>query len=281
MTINQNIVPLGNRDMRMLPHPKRVLNENQLDVGLTEFGGSLAHMMPLLMDDEMPTDQIITNLKGDSGDEEFYEAWQSYQEPHHHAMLLEEILCAFRFQLHHGDIVSLSQEVADQVKSLSLKESAHQFSLFEKEFTRYFYLEHQLTSASDIWLPNKDPAKPPVRLEGFYCMQYGQPHEVFREIHLMLIGSAVGADGCLNKCAYPVQLHITNEQRPIKDVILASVDKLLLRPTQYALKTLYAYRKHHQEMQYSDEHDQVRGFSSLNRDHRMKRTYNHYLMDNH
>jgi len=54
MTNNQNIVPLGNRDMRMLPHPKRVLNENQLDVGLTEFGGSLAQMMPLLMDDEMP-----------------------------------------------------------------------------------------------------------------------------------------------------------------------------------------------------------------------------------
>lgn len=281
MNENKKVTPLGNREMHKLPHPKRVHNENQLDIGLTEFGASLAPLTCSLMGDLMPTDQIIKNLRADPTSD-FHEAYASFKDPKH-LMSLDEILCAYRFHLHHSQIVSLNKHVVEAVsKDTNRGVPAEQFSLYGTEFIRYFYLEHQPTSSSQIMLPGFNDSQTQISLEGFYCMQYGQPHEAFRELHLMLIGSVANSDGFLNRCAYPVQLHITDEHALMEDILKAGVrEPLLHHAAQYALKTLRAYQKTHQNLHYIDEHDQVRDFSSLNREHRMKRTFNHYLMDYH
>lgn len=271
----KNVIPLGNRGPCKLPHPKRVLNANQLDHTLSELGGSLAHLMNTIRQEQHETHAIIMNMSARFAD--FREAAKRLEKTEH-PLSMEEALTAFRFGLHQGEIIVVDEQMDTHLaEQPNLVEPFGDLFAPEIPFCAYFKLGQQ--QPSRVMLPAGGKSSVSAPLEGFYYFQYGHPDDWMRDVNIVLVGSPMDGNPLYSHAvAYNFGVH---EGREVRTSDYLAADKTpYLDALNHAFKVICAFNQAPEHgWPYKNEHDELFLHASTNRETRLNGSFNHYKME--
>lgn len=273
--MDDNIIPLGHRHPSKLPHPKRVLNGNEIDHALSELGGALAYIINPLRQQTLTTAEIISQLSGEH--EEICEARKRLNEPEYPLSLMES-LTAFRHSIHQGKIIvvddALEKTLANQP---DLREPYGKLYLPDIPYGAYFKLGQE--HVSEIMLPPCGKCADSAPLEGFYFFQYDHPEDWMRDITITLIGTPTD-QYALHSHATSFDIGIRNGRYVEDNTRRDAENPKFTAALNHAYTVLDAFNHPPEKgWRYRADHQTLFKTATTNRDVRLKGSFDHYTME--